>query len=130
MIVVGNLDARVRFTGVLNRDEMTWCYRNCSAFLMTSRVEACPNIALEAMGHGCLCVSTSNPPMPEIFQDTALYYPAGDAEALAQKVLHSLQLSGSHREVIRRFAVARAAEFTWEACCDHTVCELQKVLTR
>lgn len=123
-----NLESHVQFAGVLTRPEMEWCYRHCSMFVMTSRIEACPNIALETMGHACLCVSTDNPPMPEIFGDAARYYSAGDADALAKHILHVLQLPSDRQEQIRRLAVARASQFTWETCCHQTVCELRKVL--
>ena len=39
---------RIVWTGMLRQDEIAWCFRNCVAFAMTSRVEACPNTALEA----------------------------------------------------------------------------------
>jgi len=124
------LDSQIHFIGALSKAEMAWCYENCAAFVMTSRVEACPNIALEAMAHGCLCVSTDNPPMPEIFGDAARYYPAGDAVVLAQRVLDVLQLPSGRQEQAKRLAIARAAKFSWEACCNQTVRELQKVLTQ
>jgi len=123
-----NLESQIRFVGPLTKEEMVWCYRDCTAFLMTSRVEACPNIALEAMASGCLCVSTDSPPMPEIFGDAALYYPAGDASVLVERVLPVLQWADDRRDKAKRVAVSRAREFTWEACCDQTVRELQKVL--
>jgi len=119
------LDDYIRFVGVLTRNEMMWCYRNCSAFVMTSRVEACPNIAMEAMVNGCLCVSTENPPMPEIFGDAARYYPAGNARVLAERIVHVSRLSSEQRQEIARRANSRASGFTWERCCDRTVEELQ-----
>jgi glycosyltransferase involved in cell wall biosynthesis len=122
------LASHIRFVGVLNRGEMAWCYRNCSAFVMTSRVEACPNIALEAMAHGCVCISTDNPPMPEMFGEAARYYRAGATEQLAQHIRDILALSAEPREEIRRLAIARAAMFRWDECCRATVAELQKAI--
>ena len=55
---------RIIWLGQLEAARMAWCYRNCAAFVMTSRAEACPNTALEAMSHGCRIVSTAQPPMP------------------------------------------------------------------
>ncbi|MDQ6610839.1 MAG: glycosyltransferase family 4 protein [Gemmatimonadota bacterium] len=41
--------SQVIWLGQLTTSEMAWAYQSCVAFLMTSRVEACPNTALEAM---------------------------------------------------------------------------------
>jgi len=128
LILKNKLDSHIRFMGVLTQSEMMWCYRNCSAFVMTSRVEACPNIALEAMANGSLCVSTENPPLPEVFQDAASYYPAGEPDRLAERIREILGLPGEQQRSIRDRACARAACFSWESCCDRTVAELRKVV--
>lgn len=39
----------VCWAGDLNENEISWCYDHCTLFVMTSRIEACPNIAMEAM---------------------------------------------------------------------------------
>ncbi|HPC94845.1 MAG TPA: glycosyltransferase family 1 protein [Sedimentisphaerales bacterium] len=130
MVEGKGLAPHIRFVGVLDRGEMAWCYRNCAAFVMTSRVEACPNIALEAMAHGCVCISTDNPPMPEIFGEAARYYRAGAAKQLARHICDVLTLPGNQREGIRYLTVARARRFTWDACCQGTIAELQKAAGR
>lgn len=129
MIKDRNLSSQVRFIGALTREEMTWCYQNCAVFVMTSRVEACPNIALEAMGHGCLCVSNGNPPMPEIFEDAARYYPAGNASALAHRIIEVLEAPQEQQGQARQVGLRRAAEFSWDVCCERTVRELQRAIT-
>ena len=73
-ILNNGLGKKVIWAEELNKSEMNWCYKNCKAFIMASRVEACPNTALEAMAHGCSCISSYNPPLPEIFADAAIYY--------------------------------------------------------
>lgn len=128
MVEERSLASHIRFVGVLDRGGMAWCYRNCAAFVMTSRVEACPNIALEAMAHGCACISTDNPPMPEMFGEAARYYRAGAAEQLAQHIRDVLALRAQQREEIRRNASVRAGQFTWQVCCDGTVRELRKAI--
>ncbi|MBP7051042.1 MAG: glycosyltransferase [Phycisphaerae bacterium] len=124
----GDLERYVHFVGLLGRPEMTWCYRNCAAFVMTSRVEACPNTALEAMANGSLCISTKNPPLPEMFADAAWYYPAGESRTLAERIGDVLRLPHDQPEIARKRAVARAAQFSWDACCGRTVEELQKAV--
>ena len=56
------------WTGHLSPPEMAWAYGRCAAFVVTSRAEACPNVALEALSHGAPVVSTTQDPMPEFFR--------------------------------------------------------------
>jgi len=118
----------IRFVGVLSRREMAWCYENCSAFVMTSRVEACPNIALEAMAQGCVCVAADNPPLPEFFADAALYYPPGNSASLSERIGSVLSWTPNERSKASGRALARASAFTWDECCAKTVQELQKAV--
>jgi hypothetical protein len=55
--------------GQLTPLEMAWCFEHCAAFVTTSRAEACPHTAMEAMSHDWQVVSTCRPPMPAFFQE-------------------------------------------------------------
>jgi glycosyltransferase involved in cell wall biosynthesis len=116
---------RIIWTGALTESEMRWCFRRCAAFIMTSRAEACPNLALEAMSHGCACVSVDRAPMPEFFRDAAVYYRAGDAAALARAIL---KLRPADRIALGEAAVSRARTFDWETTVQRTVTELRAAL--
>ena len=72
--------------GQLTPLAMAWCFEHCAAFVTTSRAEACPNTAMEAMSHGCQGVSICEPPMPEFFQEIVWYYQPGDADDLARQI--------------------------------------------
>jgi glycosyltransferase involved in cell wall biosynthesis len=110
---------RIIWTGKLNTHEMSWCYRHCTAFIMSSRVEACPNTALEAMEHGAACVSTTNPPMPEFFGDAVCYYPAGDATRLAT-TLGEMVDDEAVRRRYQRAALDRSHAFSWDRTARET----------
>jgi glycosyltransferase involved in cell wall biosynthesis len=105
--------SRVVWAGQLNSLEMSWCFYRCAAFLVTSRAEACPNIALEAMSHGCAIVSTNQPPMPEFFVESAWYYTRRDARDLAEKIALALDGSREQREARQAAARSRAHDFNW-----------------
>ncbi len=116
--------SQIAWTGHLETAEMSWCYLHCRLFLMTSRVEACPNIALEAMSHGAVCLAADNPPLPEIFQKAALYYFPKSGQALAQAISAALN-SPELAEEMRTQAGRRAADFTWEKTVELTIRELE-----
>ena len=122
------VEKRITWAGRLDGQHMARAFRNCSAFVMTSRAEACPNTALEAMSCGCATVSVDRAPMPEFFRDAALYYPVGDVEALARH----LRAVTSNRDERRRLSGAareRAAAFTWEDTRDGTIEQLERALS-
>jgi len=119
-----DLKGRFLWAGELNGPEMSWCYRNCLCFIMTSRAEACPNTVLEALAHGCVSISTSTPPMPEFFADEAFYYDQGDALTLAATISKVGGLSAVECNQRREAARARATAFNWETTAKKTVDDL------
>jgi len=119
------ITSSVVWAGALSESEMSWCYQNCSAFIMTSRAEACPNIVLEAMAHGCICISTETPPMPEFFDDAAVYYPPKDKKALSEAIMDVLSWNNQKRCKISEQARNRGSQFSWDVCAEKTVEELR-----
>ena len=117
--------SRVTFAGQLGPADMAEAFRQCAAFVMTSRAEACPNTALEAMSCGCAIVSVDRAPMPEFFGEAALYYPLADIRALAQQ-LRAVITSTAEHDRLAGAARRRAADFTWEATRDRTIHELER----
>lgn len=118
------------WAGHLTAQEMSWCYHHCAAFIMSSRVEACPNIALEAMAHGCVSLAADNPPLPEIFGNTALVYPSGDDRTLADLMLRLLKWDHPRRHEISERTKQRARQFSWDECAEKTIAELAQVIRR
>ena len=119
-----NLLNRVCWTGSLNEREMAWCYQNCKAFVMTSRVESFGMIGGEAMSHGCICISADNPCLPELFGNAAIYYPPKDGKALTEAIKTVLAWDDNQRKVMSEKAKERAAEFSWDVCAEKTVAVL------
>lgn len=120
---------RVHWAGQLGPQEISWCFANARAFVMTSRAEACPNTVLEALSHGSFSVSGDNPPMPEFFRDCALYYRNGDSASLASTLSQLLALSPEEEAAMRSRSLERAADFTWEECARKTVDELASAVS-
>jgi glycosyltransferase involved in cell wall biosynthesis len=121
------VDQRVVWAGHLNAAEMAWAFGRCAAFVVTSRAEACPNLALEAMSHGAAIVSTTQEPMPEFFGDVAAYYAPRDTGELASRlgeVLSARAMAGARAQA----GIARAGGFTWRQTADRTIRELQRAV--
>ena len=123
-----NLAPDICWTGQLAWEEMSWCYQCCSAFIMTSRVEASPNIALEAMSHGCLIISAQNPPLPEFFGAGAIFYRPFEKESLAGAIATTQQMRESERDSLRKRAMEESGRFSWRSTAEKTVLELKKAV--
>ena len=123
-----NLLDKIFWAGQFSEKEMAWCYKNCTVFVMTSRVESFGIIAGEAMAHGCICISADNPCLPEIFNNAAIYYPPKDARSLARAIEYVLALDDNQRKIMSEKARRQAARFSWDFCAEKTVAELAKVV--
>jgi glycosyltransferase involved in cell wall biosynthesis len=124
---LGVADA-ILWAGHLTQPEMAWAFKQCAVFVLTSRAEACPNVALEALSHGAPIVSTLQEPMPEFFLETAAYYRPNDPDDLAAQIERVMLIAaeGSVVSAQRREAArARAGEFSWARTADETVTQLQ-----
>jgi glycosyltransferase involved in cell wall biosynthesis len=130
MLTSRGLGDSVCWTGCLNDEEMRWCYKKCRLFVMTSRIEACPNIAIEAMSNGCISIATDNPPMPEFFLDLAAYYEPGNAQALATIILSRLSLDDSQRSLLAERSRIRSKQFSWDRTAEMTLSVLTQVLNQ
>jgi glycosyltransferase involved in cell wall biosynthesis len=117
---------RIIWAGNLRSQEMDWCYKNCRAFIMSSRIESFGITATEAMAGGCICISADNPCLPELFGDASIYYPPKDGKLLADMIKTILAWGDNQRKVMSEKAKKRAAEFSWDVCAKKTVAELVK----
>jgi len=118
----------ISWAGKLNDYKMAWCFSHCEAFIMTSRVESFGMIAGEAMAHGCVCISSDNPCLPEIFGSSALYYPPKDFATLAKQIKSVISIGQAERAAMSHGAKDVASKYSWEVCARKTVDELEKSL--
>lgn len=119
---------RIIWAGQLLREEMSWCFNNARLYIQTSRAESFSNIQLEAIAHGCLCVSGNNPPMPEILADAASYYPLGDTSALASEIQNVLKMGKKEDGIRRDKARQRASFFSWDKTAEQTLDVLERAI--
>lgn len=115
------VSADLCWTGQLSNEEMTWCYKNSRAFVMTSRVEAAPNTVLEALACGAVCIAADNAPLPEFFAETALYYKSGEGEMLAARIKEVFSWDTPKRTIVSAAAYERSRKFNWKTAAEKTL---------
>ncbi len=112
-----SLDADVRFTGHVRRDDLARLYANARAVVLAARRgEGLPNVLLEAMAHGRPVVATPCAGTRDLLADGAngLLVPPDDAPALAAALGRlaaepdtCARLAASARNTAERFEWAR-----------------------
>jgi glycosyltransferase involved in cell wall biosynthesis len=118
------VDRQIVWAGRLDPDSVAWCYSRCAVYVTTTRTEACPNTALEALSHGCSIVATDVDPMPEFFGPCARYYRAAEGDMLAARVQEALAEPADERARRAKEARALTARFSWDETVQRTVAEL------
>lgn len=122
------VSSEICWLGNLSQEELSWCYTNCSAFAVTSRVESFCFVALEALTHGCNIVSSSSACLPEILGEEAVYYKAGDASALSQALAVVLDRDAEARKVFFQIARQRGSRFLWDDTARKTLDVLKQAI--
>ncbi len=100
-------------TDEVGDDDLRTLYRRCAAFVSPSLHEGFGLPILEAMHCGAAVIAGDNSSQPEVVGDAGLLTDAADPDALASamaRVLDDPTLAGD----LRRRAVARAGEFSWD----------------
>jgi glycosyltransferase involved in cell wall biosynthesis len=87
------MEKHVRLAGLVDNATVAVYNRAADLFVLPSRLEACPTVALEALACGTPVVSTDNPGGVELnglFGDDVAVVPKEDPQALARAVIAAL----------------------------------------
>jgi glycosyltransferase involved in cell wall biosynthesis len=111
---------RVRFTGYVEEEDLPWLYAAATALVYPSVTEGFGFPPLESFACGTPVVASDGGSIPEIAADAAYLVKEGDAGALAEG-LHRIATDGPLRRFLVDRGLARAREFTWEACAERMI---------
>lgn len=114
------LKGRVIFLGFIDIESVAIIYRNCKFFVTATEIEACPNIAIEAMSSRCVVLAPNKAPLPEMFGDVAVYFQPGNVEDLAAK-MNSLVFADK-KEVDYNLE-----RFSWKQCAEDTIQSIMSI---
>jgi glycosyltransferase involved in cell wall biosynthesis len=118
------------FVGELEDDaRLAALYAGAAAFAFPSKYEGFGLPVLEAMSYGAPVVASDAASIPEVGGDAALYFPCGDADALAAALTRVLR-DAALAERMRAAGLARAALFDEATRASRTLEALESVVTR
>jgi glycosyltransferase involved in cell wall biosynthesis len=123
----GEMVARIDELGIANRiewkgwvtlDELRGLYRQHHALVLTSNFEGMASVMLQAMASGCAVISTDVFGARDVLaQESGGYIvPVGDGAAFAERT--SILLDIAERARLRREAVDRAKDFSWDTLAE------------
>lgn len=117
----GTEDPRVLFTGHVEGDVLTELYSNAYCYVLPSDVEGMPMSLLEAMSHGCACVTSDIPECADVLAGCGVTFPRDDAAAL-RDVLASLLADPARVSALGDAARERAnTEYDWDRVVARTL---------
>jgi glycosyltransferase involved in cell wall biosynthesis len=117
----------VDVAGFTSAGEITAAYRDCFAFVYPSLLEGFGLPLLEAMHHGCLCLSTICGASPEVSGDAALYVNPYDFSDVVRGLRRLVELPAGERLRLQEAARRRAAVFSWTRFYDGLADVLRRV---
>ncbi len=113
------LEEQVVFLGYVPPAESPGWYAAADLFVYPSAYEGFGLPALEAMACGTAVVTANTSSLPEVVGDAGVMVRPGDAEALAEAMMHLLG-NPTLRAELGAAGAARAREFTWAATATAT----------
>jgi len=127
--VLGDTPAarRVHFTGRVDDPTLRALYAGAEAFVFPSRYEGFGLPPLEAMASGTPVVCSDAASLPEVVDEAALLFPAGDVTAAAGAILRLLG-DDALRVSLVKAGRERAALFTWQRTAAQTVMAYRELL--
>ncbi|HSN68395.1 MAG TPA: glycosyltransferase family 1 protein [Thermoanaerobaculia bacterium] len=118
--------ASIRRLDYVERGQLPWLYRRADAFVLPSIYEGFGFPILEAMAEGTPVIAAENSSLPEVGGDAALYFPTGDAGALANAIETVTSAMGL-RGKLRARGEANLARFSWERAAAETAAIFRRV---
>lgn len=114
-IRAGGLADRVKYLGKIPREDIPGWLHHATVNVFPSTCETNSFVQSEILGAAGVMACSNIPPMPEIAGAAAELFDPYSPESIG-KALVRLCGDPARREELRRLAVARAAEFTRDAC--------------
>ncbi len=109
----------IRMLGNVSVEAMQVFFRKCKICVIATEVEACPNIAIEALSSGSAIISADNQPLTEIFANSVGYFSSRNTKELAI-MMNNVFNDPQEISNLKCRALKRASAFSWDQCAIRT----------
>lgn len=120
---------KARRLGFIPTDELAVIYNLAGVYVQPSVFEGFGLPVLEALACGCPVVCGQVGSLPEVAGEAAVYADVISRSDLAEKIINTLTLSRSDREVLIQRCLSQADKFSWEKTAAATYEVYKKILT-
>ena len=110
-------------------NELTYLYKNATAFAFTSEYEGFGIPILEAFTCGCPVALSKTSCFPEIAKDAGTYFDPLDAEDIEHSLLKLIE-DADYRKKCITLGYQRAKNFSWSKTAQETLMTYNKVLAK
>lgn len=115
------------FMGRIVGDELSRFYASADVFVFPSVTDTFGNVLLEAMASGLATIGAEYGTTTELLgEGRGLTFPAGDVQAMADRVLHMVR-SPDERAAVARRALSWARTASWDSIFDELIAEYLEV---
>lgn len=120
------LNEAVRFTGVVDDEELRRLYWGAALFVFPSLYEGFGFPVVEAMAAGCPVISSNTSSLPEVGGDAALFVGPHDVDVLAEAMQRVMTSTDLQQKMIR-MGLDQAAKFVWDRAAEETIAVYRKI---
>jgi glycosyltransferase involved in cell wall biosynthesis len=104
----------------VDRDDVIALMQSAAGLIQPSLYEGFGLPVIEAMACGIPVIASDIPPFREITNGTALLFPPGDLDALAN-ALRDFVRSAEMRDSLGKQGLARSRDFSWDRCAEQSL---------
>lgn len=120
---------RLQYLGSANFNELHQHYQSADLFIFASTCENLPNILIEAMASRLPILSSSYGPMPEVLNDSGLYFDPLSIEDLSLQI-KKIYFDSSLRADLASKAFEKSKVYSWVFTSQLTMAYLSKIARR
>ncbi len=114
------LENKVVFTSRVSNKELKQLYQNGLVYVFPSLSEGFGLPGLEAMKQGLPVVCSNQGPLPEIYEQAAVYFDPKNIEEMAEAVLRVI-IDRNLREDLKRVGQNQIKKYSWQRCAQETL---------
>jgi glycosyltransferase involved in cell wall biosynthesis len=121
------LDKQVEFLGYVDDSEFQNIYSKALALVHPSLMEGFSLTGLEAMALNCPVISSNSSCLPEIYQDSVLYFNPHNSKELIDQI-KKLQKSPTLRSQLIKLGHEQLKKYSWKKTAQETMAVYQNWL--
>lgn len=124
-----HLNKRVEFLGYIPDEQFQEIYSQALALVHPSFMEGFSLTGLEAMALGCPVISSNNSCLPEIYQDSVLYFDPNNVNDLVEQIEKLYKTKGLRDQFIK-LGYLQVQKYSWTKTAQQTFTVYKKLLVK